>query len=65
MPMTGEFGLAAVLPIGVWQQSTNVLDNLLEKQTPDGVHARSELHVPGRHLEDVRSAGRIEHIGSP
>ena len=27
-----------------------------------GVRARGELHAPGRHLEDVRSAGRVEHV---
>src|SRR6516162_226249 len=34
-----------------------------EAQTPHGVRAGGELHAPGRHLEDVRSAGRVEHVG--
>jgi hypothetical protein len=33
-----------------------------EAQAPHGVRARDERHAPGRHLEDVRSAGRIEHV---
>ena len=33
-----------------------------EAQAPHGVRARGELHAPGRHLEDVRSAGRVEHV---
>src|SRR6516165_6150047 len=33
-----------------------------EAQAPHDVRARGELHAPGRHLEDVRSAGRVEHV---
>jgi hypothetical protein len=33
-----------------------------EAQAPHGVRTRGEFHAPGRHLEDVRSAGRVEHV---
>jgi hypothetical protein len=35
-----------------------------EAQAPHGVRARGQLHAPRRHLEDVRSAGRIENVRS-
>ena len=35
-----------------------------EAQAPKGVRARGELHAPGRHLEDVCPAGRVEHVRS-
>jgi len=31
-------------------------------QAPHGVRTRSEFHAPGRHLEDVRTAGGVEHV---
>src|SRR5207245_8663872 len=33
-----------------------------EAQAPHGVRTRGEVHAPGRHLEDVRSAGGVEHV---
>src|SRR5262252_3518329 len=35
-----------------------------EAQAPHGVRAHGELHSPVRHLEDVCSAGGIEHVWS-
>src|SRR5262249_268319 len=62
-PMTGKRGRAAVLAIGVRQQSVYQRKTLLEKrQAPKGVRARCELHAPGRHLEDVRTTGRVEYV---
>jgi hypothetical protein len=61
--MTGKRGPAGGIgnrrpaTIGVPAQ-----DLVGEAQTPHGVRARGELHAPGRHLEDVRSAGRVEHV---
>ena len=37
--------------------------NLVGKaQAPHGVRARCQPHAPWRHLEDVRSTGRVEHV---
>src|SRR5262245_64652484 len=33
-----------------------------EAQAAKGVRARYELHAPGRHLEAVRTTGRVEHV---
>src|SRR5215467_7474603 len=33
-----------------------------EAQASHGVHARGELHAPRRHVEDVRTAGGVEHV---
>ena len=33
-----------------------------ERQTPHRIHASGDPHAPGRHLEDVRSAGGVEHV---
>src|SRR6202011_454215 len=33
-----------------------------EAQASHGVRARGELHAPGRHVEDVRSACGVEHV---
>jgi hypothetical protein len=43
------FGVPAQDPVG-------------EAQTPHGVRARGELHARRGHLEDVRSAGRVDHV---
>jgi hypothetical protein len=62
-PMTGKCGRAAVLAIGVRQQSVYQRKTLLERRRHrKGVRARGELHAPGRHLKDVRPAGRVEHV---
>src|SRR5262245_49049070 len=36
-----------------------------EAQAPHGIRACGELHAPGRHLENVRSAGPVEHVPPP
>src|SRR5262249_44084474 len=33
-----------------------------EAQAPNGVRTHGEFHAPGRHLEDVCSAGEVEHV---
>jgi hypothetical protein len=61
--MTGKPGPAAVLAIGVRQQSVYQRKTFAgETQAPHGLRACRELHAPGRHLEDVRSAGGVEHV---
>src|SRR5262245_14674369 len=61
--MTGKCARAAVLAIGVRQQSVYQRKTLLEKRRHrKGLCARGELHAPGRHLEDVRPPGRVEHV---
>src|SRR5260221_14424087 len=61
--MTGKRGPAAVLAIGVRQQSVYQRKTLFgEAQAPHGVRTCGQPHAPGRHLEDVRSAGRVEHV---
>src|SRR5215472_983554 len=52
--MTGKCGRAALLAIGVRQQSVYQRKTLLEKRR----HRRASV----RHLEDVRTTGRIEHV---
>jgi len=39
-------------------------DLLGEAYAPQGVHTRDEFHAVGRHLEDVRSARRVEDVRS-
>jgi hypothetical protein len=41
---------------------SELLARAYEAQASHGVRARGELHAPGRHLEDVRSACRVEHV---
>ena len=53
----GSVGNRSVATCGVPAQ-----DLVGELETPHGVCARSKPHSPGRHLEDVRSAGRVEHV---
>jgi hypothetical protein len=61
--MTGKRGPVAVLAIGVRQQSAYQRKTLVgEAQAAHGIRACDELHPGGRHLEDVRSAGRVEHV---
>jgi hypothetical protein len=52
---SGGVGNRGPAAIGVPAQ-----DPLGEAQTPQGVRAHGELHMPGRRLEDVGSAGRVE-----
>src|SRR5271169_6164171 len=33
-----------------------------EARAPHGVRSRGDLHPPGRHLENVPSAGLVEHV---
>jgi len=33
-----------------------------QAQAPHGLRTRGEFHAPGRHLENVRSAGGVEHV---
>jgi len=37
-------------------------DLLGEAYAPHGVHTGDEFHTAGRHLENVRSARRVEHV---
>jgi hypothetical protein len=61
--MTGKRGVAAVLAIGVRQQSVYQRKTLLERQRHRMASMPAvELQARRRHLEDVGSAGRVEHV---
>jgi hypothetical protein len=55
----GGIGNRGPAAIGVPAQ-----DLVGEAQAPHGLRACGELHASGRHLEDVRSASRVEHVRS-
>ena len=60
--MTGKPGPAAVLAIGVRTIGVPAQDLVGEAQAPQRVRARGELHAPGRHLKNIRSTCRVEHV---
>ena len=62
-PKNGTRALEAVFAIGVRQQSAYQRKTLFEKlKASHGVDACGQLHAAGRHLHDVRAAGRVEHV---
>ena len=64
--MTGKPGAVAVLAIGVWQQSVYQRKTLLERRMHPMASAPAVSFTrPGRHLEDVRSTCRVEHVRPP
>jgi hypothetical protein len=63
MPTTGKCGQAAVLAIGVRQHSVYQRKTLLERLRHRSVSVPAvSVTRPGRHVEDVRSACRVEHV---